>query len=77
MERLTAYIGKDDWYHETREHNGSTYKTMIPPRLGGDNEEPIKEWDGKASLRMAMCMARIDTLGHSNGEPYDPRIEDR
>ena len=61
MIRLTAYIGADDWYHETWEHDGKTYQTLVPPRLGGNNEDTQKEWDGKVSLWMARCMAHINT----------------
>lgn len=74
MIRLTASIGADDWYHETWEHNGKTYQTMVPPLLGGDSENIKKEWDGATSLRMAETMAGIrQPLGESNGEPYDPK----
>jgi len=78
IKRLTAYIGADDWFHETWEHNGKTYETMVPPKLGGDSENPQKEWDGALSARLAEMVARrSDALGHSDGEPYDPRIDDR
>ena len=78
MKQISARIGRDDWLHETWEHEGKIYQTMIPPRLGGTNEDPEKEWNGAASLRMAETMAHVNnSLGHSNGEPYDARIEDR
>ena len=77
MKRTSVFIGNDDWLHETWEHEGKTYQTMVPPRLGGTNEDMQKEWDGIASLRMAETMAGINTLGHSNGEPYDTRAENR
>ena len=77
MKRVSVHIGADDWMHEIWEHEGKTYHTMTPPRLSGDSENPQKEWDGKGSLERAMRWARVDTLGHSNGEPYDPRIDDR
>jgi hypothetical protein len=77
MKRVHAHICAGDWYHETWEHNGKIYHTVIPPRLSGDSENPHKEWDGRASLKRAMCWAGIDTLGHSDGEPYDTRVDDR
>jgi hypothetical protein len=77
MKRTYVYIGHDDWLHEKWEHKGKTYQTMMPPRIGGGDEDIKKEWDGVASLRMAETMAGVNMLGHSNGEPYDSRIEDR
>lgn len=76
MKRILGFIGPDDWLHEEWENNGKKYRTMVPPRLGGTNDDPKKEWDGAASLRMAETMAHA-TLGHSDGEPYDARIENR
>ena len=76
MKQISARIGRDDWLHETWKHKGKTYQTMVPPRLGGTAEDPQKTWDGIASLRMANTMA-LGSLGSSNGEPYDSRIEDR
>lgn len=80
MTRTIAYIGPDDWLHETWKHKGKTYQTMVPPRLGGTTDDPQKTWDGIASLRMANIMAHtgeVNTLGHSDGEPYDSRIDNR